>query len=278
MPVIAPTPQDTTAPPGSGPRLVATPEPGGQVPRIRLDVGDIARTGPVSVTRVLPSGQTAPVRGGLTVLSGGTGHTWDYEPPHGVPVSYRVASLGLASGRVTLDYDRPSLMDPFRPATFWRLEPHHLQAAALADREWASQASRLRPLNRAGSIHVSTGSRAPAADQLLLWTVGTAEHRHLLDLLRNDSPLLLNVPPSLGWDVETEYISPGTLTRSRGARPLAGAGRRGWSLPYEVTDRPVGDFRALWTLAEIAQDFDTLGDLAATYTSLRALAEDDRTL
>lgn len=245
--------------------VTATEHPETTPPSVRLDVTATGTPTITSVTlsRTDPSGRAYPVRtsdGGPLVLSGGVATVWDYEIPYGTTSTYQASATGATSGTDTalLSVSDVWLVHPGVPS--------RSMAVSVADfGEVVGAADRgvFAVIGRSDPVVISGGARNSDAGVLELWTDTDPERVALKQLLSDSATLLLNVPASLGWGVDTCYISIGDVTATRPV-VYAAQPRRDWSLPYQVVARPSGGSQALRTWATVAGEYATWADLAAT--------------
>lgn len=264
MPIIVATVTPFT--PESSALLAAVAEPANRPPRIRLTVNasQVAGAADAVITRTSTSTGTAPVRQANPLpLTGGIALVYDYEAPYGMLVTYSVTVRNAAGGTVasgvaaaTLAVPRPWLVHPGVPSLSVELP----KVKALAERTRKVNQGVHEPLGRAMPIVVTDGRRKAVTSTLTVRTRTLLELDRLTALLDDTSPLLLNVPATLGWGVTAEYVAVGDTTESRdldvGADPY-----RLWTFPYMVVAAPVGNVQAQRTYANVVAE-------ATTYTQV----------
>lgn len=256
--------------------ITAVPEPEHEPPRVVLTVtssnsGDnrelaVSRTDSVF-------GRTKARDSEFASLSAGTWVGYDYEAPYGVEAHYDVVvdSDVAMSEPVTLESEKIWLIHPGLPALSMQL-PRVRKIANLTRRVVRGK---FDVVGRKTSIIRTDGTRK-APEYKLTLKINTHEQLDDLDNILDDtSPLLLNVPVSLGWRWPSSYISVDTSDEERptisGSDP-----RRELELPIEVTERPTGQQIALWTCDDVAAEFDTCTDLLAVYETCTDLLTDTR--
>lgn len=245
--------------------VTATEHPETTPPSVRLDITASGTPTVTSATvfRTDVGGRTYPVRtsdGGALPVSGGVATLWDYEIPYGTTSVYSVAATGATTVTDTalLNVTSPWLVHPGVPS---RSRP--ISVAEFGEVVRTADRGVFAVIGRSDPIAISGGARNAGAGVLEVWT-DTDSERVALELLLSDStPLLLNMPASLSWGVESCYVSIGDVTA---ARPVVYAGqpRRDWSLPYQIVSRPAGGSQSLRTWATVATEYATWADVAAT--------------
>lgn len=259
--------------------ITATVEPGHVPPRVKLSLVDSGEPpiNSVTVTRTDPSGVVVNVRTEngeplALVASGATrvATVYDYEMPYGQPVTYSTVQKPLVTtGEVTVAEERVWLVHPGVPA---RSVPIELMKGSFDDEEEDVLAGVFFPLGRRNAVVISDGKRKAPAGTLIVGTETPAERRALGELLADAFPLLLNVPPLVGIDVDTCYIHVGRLRRARpsdvGTDP-----HRNWVLPFQVVDMPVGGAQSLRTYQDVLDEhasFQAVLDAYPTFADLQA--------
>lgn len=255
--------------------LTATAEPDGAPPRVLLQ---LEYTGQPSATivRTGPDGRAYPVRqADPATLTGGQWIGFDYESPFDQAVTYTAttAAGSLTSAAATLSPGRAWLRHPGIPGLSVPLNYEGDGEPVRA----VNQAT-LDPIGRAYPIVVSDGRRRAPRDQLTLRTYTPAEKAALLAVLADVSILLLDVPPSLGFDGLThDYVALGDLKETRFRPDYHPHPWRIFTCPYTVVQRPAGGLQAqrTWadvlaghaTWAAVLDDFTTWADVITGATS-----------
>ncbi|HEU5026596.1 MAG TPA: hypothetical protein VFV01_16895 [Spirillospora sp.] len=247
---------------GGGGPLVATPEPAHSPPRVRLDFTDTSATvTSLTITRQDASGRTYTVRtsdGGPLQVSGGVATLWDYEAPYGQTITYTTDSGGTASTQ--LDVPRSWLIHPGVPS---RSCPLVFGQGSFGAVTRSIVQGSFTVLGRSTPVITTGGARVAGASQFVLMTETIAD-ADALDLLFSDgSPLFLNVPPSLSYDVAPMYIAVGDVAFGRPSS-VAMHKDRSITVPYQTVARPGGGTRAAVTWDVVASQYATWADLAAT--------------
>lgn len=246
-------------------------------PRVRLDVSDANLPGyfAADVVRINPDGTIVPVRtpqgGPVTLATSGAnrvGVVYDYEASYGAPVSYStLQSPSVISAPVTVDESRVWLTHPGVPELSVPLE---LRAGSLAEEVEPVAQGVFYPMGRRTPVVFTDGARRAPSSSVSVETATLDELRRLRTLLADASILLLNVPATLGWGIEANYISVGEVSTGRpsdiGADQL-----RAVSFGFTVVDRPAGGTQAERTLLDLST-YASLGAIAAAYPSLAAAA------
>ena len=112
-----------------------------------------------------------------------------------------------------------------------------VSVAEFGNRSSAPPQGVFRVIGRRNPIVVSEGQPGPLNSSITVRTRTLAELRQLRLLLSDSSPLLLNVPATLGWGVTSEYISVASTDEVR-LIDYAGLSDRYITLPYIVVDAP----------------------------------------
>lgn len=243
--------------------LVGTPV----VQVVVTDTGTPAITA-VTVTRTDALGNVARVRtedgSSLALNTSGSvrvGTLYDYEAPFGVPVTYSTTLQPLAtSAAVTVDIEESWLIHPGVPE---RSMPIVLLKGSFDDESEDVLAGVFFPLGRRNAVAITDGKRKAPSGSITVETADGPERNRLKDLLADAFPLLLNVPPSTGLDVDTAYVHIGAIRRSRPSS-VGSDPQRNWTLPYQVVDMPVGGSQSQWTWTDVIESSPSWTDLMAT--------------
>lgn len=237
--------------------LTATPDVTSSPPRVRLDV---TATGTPAVTQVViarrdADGQMRPVRtsdAGPLPLSAGAATIYDYEAPFGTQVVYSTDQAGGPSATTSLDVHDIWLVHIGVPSRSVRLD----QITVIGDESRATSSGLFPVLDRGDPIPVSSGARATPTGMLGARTTTDAAQRAMNLLLDDDTPVLLNMPTSRRWGIDTCYLSLRDSNADRTVRygpvPL-----REWRLPYQVIRRPGGGTQAAITWNDVAAQYPT---------------------
>lgn len=236
---------------GGGP-LVATVEADHVPPRVRLDVTDSAGLSSVTITRLDPDSVYRKVRTSddqPLPLSGGLATVYDYEAPFGYPVTYSTDQAGSPSVTVQVDSPRPWLIHLGVPSR--SVSPVHMLPGTDDAEDWDIDQGVFQVLEREDPIVGTSGARLLPSSRLVVYSPTATDKAALRGLLSDGSPLLLNVPPSLGWGIDTCYIAVGRVTVSRPS-PLLVHVQRSIELPYQQISRPAGGTQAWITWDDVA--------------------------
>lgn len=248
--------------------IVATVEATHVPPRVRLDVTDAGSPElfAVTVTRLNPDGRRVPVRTGdgnpLQLTTSGltrVGLIYDYEAPFGSLVSYSTTEdPTTTSNEVAVPETRVWLIHPGVPAL-----STPVAVAEFGSRTLPVQRNVLYPMGRR-TPHVQTQGVRHAPESTIELRVSSLVELASLEALTADaSPLLLNIPATLGWGVPTSYISVGDIEEQR-LIGYAADPNRYYVLPYVEVDRPAGGSQAQRTFVDLLM-FATFADLQAAY-------------
>lgn len=255
--------------------VVATVEASNVPPRIRLDVTDTGTPNifATTVTRLDPDGRAVPVRTidgePLALSTSGSnrvGVVYDYEAPFGESVTFStLESPGLSSATVALPSTRPWLIHPGLPELS---TPILIQSLGEATR--VTQRGVFQPMGRKYPV-VQTGGQRQAEEYLLTVLAMTVGELAALDTLLDDATtLLLNIPADKGWQLRTNYVSVGDVTKAPVTRLLSEA-TTSYQLPVTVVDRPAGGTQAERTLADLVE-YGSLAGIAVAYDDLFDIA------
>lgn len=240
-------------------------------PRIRLNISASAGETATTAERLDPDGTLVPVRtydGNPLPISGGTALIYDYEAPFGQLVSYSsLESPATVSAQVSVDASSVWLIHPGIPALSM---PVDLYADAFTEETWGVRQAIVQPMGRANAWTASDGQRKAPTGSVTVAIESLSDLQALRDLLADVGTLLLNVPASFGYGVDTEYIAVGAATNRRRSDIGADPGRR-VVLPYTVVDRPVGGSQAQRTWADIPAAYATWAAVKARYPTWAAL-------
>lgn len=246
--------------------VTAAAQPNNVPPRVQLSVStNTSGKTSSSLLRVAADGSTERVRttDGLAVpLSGGSGTAFDYDAPFGLPVSYRDADEGSASAPVTLAVAVPWLLHPGKPQLSMPVS-----VAEFGDRTYEATRTLLQPLGRSTAIPITDGARKAPSGTIQFRTRTLAELTAFTALLADQSALLFNVPPALGWGVATGWVSIGQVTEERIVTPFAGRPDRYLNLPADAVSLPTGGVVAQRSFADVLAQFADFDSLTNGYAS-----------
>ena len=172
------------------------------------------------------------------------------------------ADPGTVSGEVTVDVGDVWLIHPGVPALS---QPVELFAGSFEDEQWPVQRGVHYPMGATSPVVQTDGSRKSLESSITVAVESLQELAAMRALLRDASVLLLNIPGSLGWGVDTAYISVGQV-RNRRVTGVAADALRALELPFIVVDRPVGGTQSERTYTSLLV-FSSYDDLAAAYGS-----------
>ena len=227
-----------------------------------------------TVTRLDPDGVWRNVRttdgNPLTLTTSGSnrvGTLSDYEAPYGTPVKFStIESPATQSSPVTVNETRVWLIDPGVPAL-----SVPISVASFGTVTRPVQRGVFHPMGRGYAVVQTDGRRDAPESVVEVRTDTLPELAALRALLSGAGALLLNVPASLNWGVDTCYVSIGDVEEAR-LVDYAAEPKRYVSLPYVVVDMPIGGSQSSRTYADLFA-FTTYAALSAgygTYTQLLA--------
>jgi hypothetical protein len=245
--------------------FVATPQPLNDPPRVMLELTGASGSS-ATITRRDPDGRVRPVRlGDPAALSGGAWTGYDYESWFGRPTVWEATTapgIVQATAAVTLDVTEVWLRHPGVPALSVRLE-----IAGEPEATYALNRALLAPQGRTFPIVYTDGRRKAKTSTMQVYTWSLDESAALLGVLSDGQVVLLDVPSSLRWGIEHQYMAVADLTESRSAPEVAEFGGRTWSLPYDVVDQPAGGQQAQWTWDDLVAAYATWDDVVAAYAT-----------
>lgn len=257
--------------------VTPTVEIGTNPPRVRLDVSDAGLPGytRATVMRNDPNGESVPVRtpdgSGITLATSGAnrvGVVYDYEVPYGQSVTYTTSeSPTVVSAAVVADVPVPWLIHLGVPELSI---PVDLGADSFEEEVRTVARGIYYPMGRETPVVFIDGSRKSAESSMTALVETAAEWAAMRAMLQDGAPLLLNVNPSLGFDVATAYVSIGDVRRQRPSGLVGSDPFRRVVLPYVVVDRPAGGTQAERTMLDLLV-YPTLAQLAAAYPNLAAV-------
>lgn len=257
--------------------VAATAQPTNSPPRVKVDVTD---TGTpeiflVTVVRTDTAGRTTVVRtydgNPLQLVTSGSTRVatiYDTEMPFGQDFTYSTLEQPAnKSGVVSVTSTTPWLVHVGIPS---RSVPVDLRPDTWQASERSAARGVFRPLGRANAVVSTDGQRKSRAASLTVRTETPAAGTAMELLIDDAGVLLLQVPPSLGYQMPTSYIAVGDVQEKRpsdiGAHTL-----RDWELPYVTVDRPAGGAQAQWTWADVIATYPTwqaLIDAKATWADV----------
>jgi hypothetical protein len=259
--------------------LAVTPQESNVPPRVQIDVTDSGTPAitSVTVTRTDNTGRVDVVRtadgGPLTLTTSGTtrvGTLFDYEVPFGTPVTYSTVEQPTAvSSAVTVNADLPWLVHPGVPDRSLAVE---FAKGSFDEEALTANSGVFWPLGSAVATVVTDGQRKNAGSTFLLRTDDTTEIAAVRSLIGDAGVLYMNIPPSLGLEVDSQYVA---ILDVKLRRPsdIGGDPMRVWECPYVPVQRPAGGTQSQWTWADVIATYPTWADLLAanaTWADLQA--------
>jgi hypothetical protein len=236
--------------------LTVTPQPANSPPRFRLTIAspDGSAITAVVVTRVDPSGAAAtrvqPAAGPSPLTLDDYEAPWDAAVVYNVAITYGTgATTTFNSGYVTLSPQAAWAIHPTAPALSVCLDQQSfavMGVVSLSASTRAALTTKHRILGAEYQIVTKTGPRAAPAFTMQVATVTSNERTAVLALVRDQTPILIQVPAVFGWDWENGYFDVGDVGIERflqyGPEP-----RRTITLPLERVESPIGTQSAPWT-------------------------------
>jgi hypothetical protein len=252
--------------------VAATVEASNVPPRVKLVATDTGSPAFVTTTilRNDPDGSQVPVRtatGGGATLSGGTVTVYDYEMPYGQAVTYTsLETPANVTTPVQVDASQVWLIHPGIPSLSL---PIRLGRGSLTKRTRAVTRAVFWPMGRSTPVVIGDGSRKSIESQLVVVTATIPERVSLEELTADASPLLLNVPTTLGYNFETCYISVGDIDETV-VTEMVTETYMTVTLPFTVVDRPAGGSQSARTFADLLV-YPNLAALKNAYPTFAAV-------
>lgn len=265
--------------------ITVTPQPTNSPPRFAISIAssDGSAITAASLVRtangVTVSTRVQPAPGPSPLL------VYDYEAPWetGVVYTATITRTGgavetVAAAAATLAPAYPWLIHPTTPALSLILDQRdfdRMGVVSIGDESRAALTVKHRILGSEYQIVTKTGPRAAPTLPLAIAVVSATERAALVSLLRDQTPLLIQVPASWGWDFDTGYYDVGDVG---GARLLQYGGevRRTYTLPLERVDAPAGAQQAIRTWANVLAQNATWAAVAAGYATWADVLTDSR--
>lgn len=255
--------------------VVATLEASNAPPRVRLDVTSVGGGNlQATVTRLGADGRTVPVRTAdgnplpLTVSgSDRVGLAYDYEAAYGTTVQYGTGEFGPSGSPLLVDVSQPWLIHVGIPTLS---QPVTFGEGSFAEELLTVSRGVFRPLGRSSVVVVTDGARKDPQSSFTLVIETLPQIAGLKALLKNASPLLLNIPVGLNTGVDTDYISVGDVPIRRLTANVIDTYRL-VPMPYDVVDRPAGGSQSQRTYADVLNAFATYADVLAAYSTYAEL-------
>jgi hypothetical protein len=277
--------------------FTAIAEPGNVPPRIALEL-TWPEAPTATVERLDPDGRWRPVRTGEPATIVETWLGYDYEAPYGDPVSYRATSgdglvinagPGSFSGTDFPDLDEGMGVE-YNPdgsvahydvvldvPAAWLIHPGvpslscPLRVVSVSERTRPARRGVFDVIGRQTPV-VASQRRKAGGYEVKLRTLDDAAAAALEAALDDSSPLLLNIPTSLGWLLRRTWVSVGDLVVTPYTDLNGRDHRLVWTLPVLEVDRPSGAQQAQWTLDDLQAERLTFDDLTQGYGSFADVA------
>jgi hypothetical protein len=250
----------------ANPTVVATAQPANVPPRVKVDITDTGTPAvtSVTVTRTDSYGNVSTVRTSdgnpLTLVTSGSnrvGTVYDYEMPLGAAVTYSTVQNPASTASAQVDSSVSWLVHVGVPALSITI-----RIKELSTRTRKVSRGVFQPIGRRNAVVVTDGARKGNEGTLSLLTLTMPERLDLDEILNDSSVLLLNVPQSNGWGVDSQYISIGDVDEVR-VTPFLGEAARVWTLPFIQVDSPIGGSQAQFTWTDVIAKYSTWTALIA---------------
>lgn len=238
--------------------------------RVALAVSASGGETSTTITRLDADGTTSTVRtadGNPLPLSGGVGTLYDYEMAYGTLVSYSsLETPANVSTQVEVDQSAAWLIHPGVPALS---QPLDLLPGSLIDETYTVKQGVFYVMGRDTPIVQSDGARKSAQSQLVHLVSSSSERDAIRALISDAGVLLLNIPPSLGYDFDTCYVAISDVKFTR-LTDVVVDDYRTVTMPFTVVTAPVGGTMAQRSYADLL-NYSTYSQLNAAYGSYVAL-------
>lgn len=249
--------------------VTAAAQPANVPPRVLVTVTD-SGTPLVASATVIRTGsdgtQIVRTPDGLPLAINGTTHigtVYDYEASFDVSYVYSTIETPVTpSSSVTLTSAVVWLVHPGTPLlsmpVLRGIESHREHA-------YTANLGIFDVQGRADAIVITDGRRKTPSGTLTVMTQTTAELLALRAVVRDLTPLLLNVPATMQMGLATSYLSIGDVSEVRETdadpEPFYTS-----SLPYRVVGRPVGGSTAARSYADPLTELTSYLDARQSYT------------
>ena len=238
--------------------------------RVALAVSASGGETSTTITRLNADGTTSTVRtsdGNPLPLSGGVGTLYDYEMAYGQLVSYSsLETPANVSAQVSVGVTVAWLIHPGVPALS---QPLDLLPGSLLDETYTVKQGVFYVMGRSTPIVQSDGARKSAQSQLVHLVSSSSERDAFRALVSDAGVLLLNIPPSLGYDFDTCYVAISDVKFTR-LTDVVIDDYRTVTMPFTVVDAPVGGTMAQRAMSDLMV-YASLAAVQAAYTDLTAV-------
>jgi hypothetical protein len=217
-----------------------------------------------------PDGTQSAVRtdtGGPATLSGGAVTVYDYEMPLAQSVTY--TSLETPANETTPDTVTASQIWLIHPGIPVLSQPLDLLPGSLMEEAYPVRQAVFWPMGRSTPVVIGDGARKAASSTIVTLTETAPELEAMRALLADGSVLQLNIPPGLGLEFDTCYISVQDVKVSRLTDAAANV-MRAFTLPFTVVGRPAGGSQSARTFADLLV-YPNLAALKNAYADFAAL-------
>lgn len=255
--------------------ITVTPQPANSPPRFQITIaspnGEVFTA--ISLNRT-QNGNTVPVRvqpapGPSPVVVYDYEAAWEAGTVYTATVTRAGITETYTAASATLTSSFPWLIHPTTPALSLILDRGIFSAMGVVSIGTASRAAlttKHRILGSEFQIVTKTGPRAAAAFPITIATVTAQERSALLALLRDQTPLFVQVPSSWGWDFDPGYFDVGDVSSDRFWQ-YGPEHRRVFTLQLESVQAPAGTQQATRTWANLLSGFATWNAVSAAYAT-----------
>lgn len=257
----------------------AVAQPGGvgtNPPRFAIT---IASPGNAAITAIslyrTQNGVTVPTRvqpppGGSPIVVYDYEATWEAPAVYSASYTYGSGSTASDTGAAaTLSPTIPWLIHPTTPALSIPLDQGLFSAMGVVSIGTVTRSAlttKHRILGAEYQIVTKTGPRAAPTLTMTIATVTNQERQALNAILRDQTPLMIQVPSAWGWDWEPGYFDVGDESTERFLQ-YGPEHRRVKTLALEAVQAPAGTQQPIRTWTTLLGQFATWQAVAAGYAS-----------
>lgn len=239
-------------------------------------VGVLAGTGDLTVTNTATGCSIETTAGTWTLpvsISAGSNWIAAKGPLPGFELySGTAPATASLSDSAQLDVDEAWLIHPIFPdlsisidANRRRWEGLSIEQVSASQITRAAQSTVIRTIGRERAVVVTNGNRAAGEWILKLFAPRLVDRDSVDAITRDQSPLLLRMPPSFEWDIPDDWYSVGNTDDDRVLRRAGQFIYREYTLPLTPVDPPPLVQGAEWTWADVVATYATWADVLAAY-------------
>lgn len=266
--------------------IVASVQAGNAPPRIQITLTSPNGTAITAATlyRATPAGNVlVRVQPPVPAASGSV--FYDYEAPWDTALVYLVlytygsgTSTSETSNTVTLSPLYPWLIHPTAPSLSVCLDQarfDRMGVVSLGTETRPALKTKHRIQGSEFQIVTKSGPRGAQSFPMQVALTSAAERAALVSVTRDQTPLLVQVPASWGWDFDNGYYDIDDVGTER-ALQYGPELRRTVTLPLERVEEPIGTQAATWTWAGFLSGSSTWDAAKAAYATWADVATNTR--